>query len=224
MQASPSVSDYTVPLHTNMAPKKKAKISAKAKGSVSGAKLDSELSPVLRDIRNMVEAINDLRHKTASDPVVMPKPVLHGGTFKDIMVRAWAEPSEFLSDSLKLCKACGLLDPGATLDEFGERFMRIAPWPPLDDFITSILCWCFEDHSFWRGKDIPQSEVIDKARTMSSHRFPEVAPLSMASHYPTMLPQKVVGGALTIPESSGGGPYFPQKVVGEAITSPESGG
>ena len=39
--------------------------------------------------------------------------------------------------------------------------------------MLSILAWSFEDESFWRGKEVPLAEVVDKSRAMIQSRVPE---------------------------------------------------
>ena len=51
-------------------------------------------------------------------------------------------------------------------------------WPPIPGklFETSIMCWSYQDESFWRGKSISMAEVISYAKSMALPRFKEVRP------------------------------------------------
>eukprot|EP00435_Cladocopium_sp_Y103_P048704 s1803_g14.t1 len=100
-----------------------------------------------------------------------PFPLLHGGTFMEIAQRAQARPSEdaswLLKESAAMCAAAGLIsapDPVefhaayVSTDDTCQLLQR--DWPPElgVHFTTSLMCWSFDEKSFWRGKSVAMSE------------------------------------------------------------------
>lgn len=51
-------------------------------------------------------------------------------------------------------------------------------WPPEkgSTFDTSVLCWCFQEASFWRGNSVAMAEVVTLARSIAAYRFREAEP------------------------------------------------
>ena len=56
-------------------------------------------------------------------------------------------------------------------------------WPPQLGvlFETSVLCWSFEEASFWRGKSVAMAEVISYAKSMALTRFREAGIVQILS-------------------------------------------
>ena len=108
-----------------MPPKKAAKKSA---GSSPSSKQPAVCS-TLEQLRNTVEKIYSLRHKTVADRAEYASPILHGGTFLEIARRAWAAPEALLQQSLELVKTCGIVDDSTDLDQFAAKYMTIDARP-----------------------------------------------------------------------------------------------
>jgi hypothetical protein len=148
-----------------MAPKKKQRVSRggaadSAARVVGGTPLSIHaISPVLLKVRDTVDAIYKLRHRTEADSnpeTDMGWPVLWGGSFKDICERFWNDPESGLNNMLNVCKMCGVMSDTDTCDELGMKFMHL-PDPGLEDTKAvihqlSILAFSFADESFIRGK------------------------------------------------------------------------
>ena len=51
----------------------------------------------------------------------------------------------------------------------------IEVWPPEkgSTFDTSVLCWSFQEASFWRGNSVAMAEVVTLARSIAANRFRE---------------------------------------------------
>lgn len=144
-----------------MPPRKKQRLSRGGDAPVipPGSLSIHTVCPVLLKVRDTVDAIYDLRHKTGADSkpdMDMCWPVLWGGSFKDICCRFWQDPGVGLGKVLDTCKLCGVLPDTDTVDELGMKFMHLPDPSDVNEESKirklSILAFSFADDSFIRGK------------------------------------------------------------------------
>lgn len=69
----------------------------------------------------------DARHNQPCDAHIGPKPIEHGGTFKEIVDRAWSDDycGQLLSDSFEMIVAADLLESGSNLARMGSAYMTV---------------------------------------------------------------------------------------------------
>ena len=122
-----------------MAPRrKKAKVAHIVGGTETApAPTSSTSTPVVvKSVLSIVEAMFTLRHSDEksihSENIgnlevkngIYPWPVKHGGTFKDVAQRAWADADVLLAKSARLTHMVGLMDSPDTT-EFLQEFLKV---------------------------------------------------------------------------------------------------
>ena len=104
-----------------MAPKKKFK-----HGASSAATRSDCVPGFLQATKKIVNELYETRHDSADATTkTMPAPFLHGGPFKEIAQRAWQDPAKLISASKSMIEKAGICDPGLSMDEFGDLFLKI---------------------------------------------------------------------------------------------------
>jgi hypothetical protein len=112
-------------------PKKVVKPGPKLNASAAAKSADN-VSDLLKSVQKFVEDVYALRHAkpSASDPTpTMAPPVKHGGTFKEILQRAWSDPVPLLTDSHNMLIAAQIMPPTSTIDDFGETYLNLKVSP-----------------------------------------------------------------------------------------------
>ena len=86
------------------------------------AKSSGLVCSCLQALNKWVNEVYSMRHAgtvAKEGAKVMPLPVGHGGTFKQILQRAWANPEDLLTGSLEMMKDAGCMGPDSTLEDLG---------------------------------------------------------------------------------------------------------
>ena len=88
------------------------------KGMAKSTKL---VCSCLQSLTKWVNEVYSLRHNTEANEgaKTMPAPVGHGGTFKQILQRAWQDPEKLLNESLEMLKTVGYMSADSSLDDLG---------------------------------------------------------------------------------------------------------
>ena len=147
---------------------------------------------------SLVQQLYDRRFNLPGQGEDLPWPLLHGGTFKEVAQRAWADGgSKLLESSLSFLRGVGLLDATVTLEDFTSRHLTLSvgtlvvflkwripklellpsfaqEWPPSvgSTFNTHCMMWSMADDSFWKGF-VPSSEVLGPALGIARTRMRE---------------------------------------------------
>lgn len=104
-----------------MPPKKKQKLLASnSKGTTMVPEKVSDVSPARLQLVEWVGQVYGGRHGHTDTKKF---PLNNGGTFTDVVNRAWSNMNDFLSDSMDFVKRVGVLDAAATEDDFMHRFL-----------------------------------------------------------------------------------------------------
>lgn len=123
-----------------MPPRKKAKLAASGAGTTLSVASHDLIPDFQKDTMSTLESIYELRHCTTADVHMeskgllapsnglMPWPVCHGGTFKEIAQRAWEDPDKLLKMSAEFANLSGFLDSPDPA-EFSQEFCKAdVPW------------------------------------------------------------------------------------------------
>ena len=127
-----------------MPPRKRARTSGSklATDVVAGASQASiatsmdDLPPIMKIVGELVDGMHSVRHADsatlhldglgplAAKDGVLPWPVMHGGTFRQIAQRAWQDPEKLIEMSASVACKVGLCDTADPV-EFQQQFCKV---------------------------------------------------------------------------------------------------
>ena len=103
-----------------MPPKKRAKTT-----KIAAASTRESLNEVQLALDKWVGNLYSMRHNekdTVPPHQHLPWPVAHGGTFQEVAMRAWEDPSKLVDQTASLCLRVGLLEKK---DDFEDMFLKM---------------------------------------------------------------------------------------------------
>lgn len=73
-------------------------------------------------LRDWINDLYGVRHGASEEK---GWPVEGGGSFQDVVLRAFGDPERFLEDSANFVKSVGLLARDADVSIFGQKFLKV---------------------------------------------------------------------------------------------------
>ena len=106
-----------------MPPKKKAKLlSSNSKGGIAVPEKVEDVSSARLKLVEWIGTVYAGRHGHTETKKF---PLDNGGTFSDVVTRAWSHMNDFLSDSMDFVKRVGVMDAAATEEDFMQKFLQM---------------------------------------------------------------------------------------------------
>lgn len=86
-------------------------------------------------LKDWISDLYAVRHGLGSEPE-HAWPVLHGGSFQEIVERCWEDMDTLMEDSLTLLKAVGMMDDAADVSHMEEKWLKLKEW------VCNKWHWC----------------------------------------------------------------------------------
>lgn len=110
-----------------MPPAKRRKVSQNCKDASTAPTNMKDVAKVCLVLRDWINELYAMRHGVPAEQQ-RAWPVECGGSFLDVVQRAFSQPDKLLEDSLEFCKRIGLISMSSSTDDFEKRFLFLKAW------------------------------------------------------------------------------------------------